>query len=70
VAEREMMTLPRPGPDSVLIAVVGEDGAQAWTIGPKEVLGASGVMGPLLEVLGDTQVRVREERTAGRGGEG
>ena len=57
--------VPRPGPDQVVIAIVGEDGARASTIVSRATLAEDGLMPELLTYLDATQAEVRARKEAG-----
>lgn len=54
----------RPGPDEVVIAIVGEDGARASTVIPRATLGGD-ILPGLLGYLDEAQAEVRARREAG-----
>jgi len=57
--------VPRPGPDQVVIAIVGEDGARASTVVSRATLAEDGLMPELLTYLDATQAEVRARKEAG-----
>jgi hypothetical protein len=54
-----MITVSRPEPGEVVIAVCGADGARAWTVSRKETLADEGVMPQILACLAEVQAEVR-----------
>lgn len=54
----------RPGPDEVVIAIVGEDGARASTVVPRATL-AGDILPGLLGYLDEAQAEVRARRETG-----
>jgi hypothetical protein len=60
VADAERMLVPKPGPDQVVLAICGDDGAICWTIGDKATMGEPGIMGALIGCLEDGQRILRE----------
>ena len=61
-ADFSTISVPRPAPGDVLLAVTDADGATCWTYCPKADLGE---LGPgLLEYLGEGQRLVHEQRAA------
>jgi hypothetical protein len=57
--------VPTPGPDEVVIAICGADGARASTVVSRATLSGDGIMPSLLEALEDTQAEVRARKDAG-----
>jgi hypothetical protein len=61
-ADFDRISVPRPRPDQVLLAVTDAAGAWCWTFCPKADLGE---LGPgLLAYLEEGQQRVHEQRQA------
>lgn len=57
----ETMTVPRPAPDEVIIAVCGEDGARAWVMGKQGTLGDAEFLAQVEPLLAGAQQRLREQ---------
>ena len=64
-ADAERMSVPKPGPDQILLAICGADDAICWTIGDKATMGEPGVMGAMVTCLEDGQRVLREDRDHG-----
>ena len=64
-ADFDTITVPRPAPGDVLLAVTDAAGASCWTSCPKADLGEIGPL--LLPVLEEGQQMVHEQRQAAQG---
>ena len=62
-ADSGTITVPRPAPGDVLIAITDADGASCWTSCPKASFGE--LAPQLLSYLEDGQQQVHEQRAAG-----
>lgn len=56
------VVVPRPGPDQVVIAIVGEDLARASTVVSRATLAEDGIMPGLLAQLDAIQAEVRARK--------
>ena len=68
-ADFDTITIPRPKPDDVAIAITDADGASAWTTCPKRMIGEGGFLLQLLRFLAEGQQRVHERQADGQAGE-
>jgi hypothetical protein len=54
------VTVPRPGPDEVLMLVCGADGAICWTTWPRDIVADGDFAAQLVPFLDDAQQTLRD----------
>lgn len=62
-ADFDTITVPRPKPGEVVIAVCDADGASCWTTASKATFADEGFATQILPFLEEGQQRVHEQRT-------
>ncbi len=62
--QQETITIPRPKPDHVVIAITDADGASAWVTCRKADLTDGTFLAELVPILEDGQRLVHEQREA------
>jgi hypothetical protein len=68
MADPETITVPRPKPDEVVLAVIDAEGAIGWTAVPLDMARDGDTLAQMLPILAESQRILHEQRESAPAG--